>query len=175
MKTNNPIYIFHHMPKCGGTAVKKALNSWFELVMDYLSLEQLRGHSPIDAPISLNALHDNQCICSHFETKRNNLFERYPDILQRPDDFKVFSFVRDPLDLRVSLYYYEIKVGRRNISKQSLSEYLRTNCNYMSQRFQCSKDNYKEIIDRYMFIGIQEYLQESLDIMAVLFGKKLSS
>lgn len=166
------VYIFHHMPKCGGTAVKTVLSSWFDLVMDYISIEQLRGDVPIDSPIPLNQLNDDHCICSHFETSKNNLFYRYPELLKKPNDFKVFSLVREPLELRISLYYYEIKEGRRCASDQSLSEYLKLGCNYISKRLKCSTENYKNIIDRYTFIGIQEYLQDSIDIMSVLFEKK---
>ena len=31
----DPIYVFHHVPKCGGTSMVKALSTWFHPVFDY--------------------------------------------------------------------------------------------------------------------------------------------
>ncbi|RLD58552.1 MAG: hypothetical protein DRJ01_12415 [Bacteroidetes bacterium] len=35
MVLNKPIYIFHHIPKCGGTSVRKALAKRFIILSDY--------------------------------------------------------------------------------------------------------------------------------------------
>lgn len=31
----SPIYIFHHIPKCGGSSIRMILNEWFVVKSDY--------------------------------------------------------------------------------------------------------------------------------------------
>lgn len=159
------------MPKCGGSAMKKVLAKWFALTMDYISLDELWGRIPIRPPIQLSTLNENSCLCSHFEIEANNLFNRYPEITVMPHRYWIFSLVRDPFDLRMSLYYYEIKAGRRDAKNQSLVDYLKTGENYIAKRFACSDNNYKSVLGRYSFIGLQEHLQETVDYLAFLFNK----
>ena len=56
MPDDDSVHIFHHMPKCGGTAMRKALGGWFELVMDYISVDELKGRTPIHPPVPLESL-----------------------------------------------------------------------------------------------------------------------
>ena len=41
----------------------------------------------------------------------------------------------------------------------------------MSERFPATHENYKDVIDRYYFVGILEHAQRSLDILAHMLGK----
>ena len=166
-----PIRVFHHTPKCGGTSVLKILGNWFDLYKDYITVDQLREIEPLNPPFLLSAFNSGSCVCGHFETQRNGLFTRYPEIRKNPELFQVFSLVRDPLELRASLYYYEIGAGRRNQTNSTFSDFLREGSNFMAAQFACSLENYKEIMDCYDFIGVQEQLQESVDILAALFKK----
>jgi len=166
-----PIRIFDHTPKCGGTSVLKVLGNWFDLYKDYITVDQLRGNEPLNPPFFLSAFNSNSCVCGHFETPRNSLFTRYPEIRKNPELFQVFSLVREPLELRASLYYYEIMTGRRNQVNSTFSDFLREGSNFLADQFACSLENYKEVMDCYVFIGVQEQLQESVDILAALFKK----
>lgn len=164
------VYIFHHMPKCGGTAMRKALEGWFTTIHDYITHEELRTRKIVRPPVPLADLKAKSCICSHFEIPENRLASRYPEVLRHPERFVVFSLVRDPFALRVSLYYHEVRGGFRDPGAQSLAEYLRTGHNYMADRFGCSPDDYERVLGLYDFIGVQECLQESLDRLARLCG-----
>lgn len=169
-----PRYIFHHIPKCGGSSVKQGLKKWFKVVGDYISVDQLLGNEAVARPKDLSSLNSSYCLCGHFESKYNYLFLRYPEILNNPEHYRLFTFLRDPLELRISLYYYEIKAGRRKKDTESLEEYLLRSDNYLAKRFPCDKDNYQQVLDRYTFIGFQEELQQSIDQLSVLFGKPKS-
>jgi hypothetical protein len=171
MPDSKSIQIFHHMPKCGGTAMRNALGRWFQLVMDYISVDELQGRVPMHPPVALTTLRCDQCLCGHFETPLNHVFTRYPDLMRPDSRFRLFSLVRDPLALRISLYYFEAKKGRRDPAKQSLSDNLKSGRNYLARRFACTEDDYIEVLDRYEFIGLQERLQDSLDHLGRMFDK----
>lgn len=164
--------IFHHMPKCGGTALRLVLSQWFKLIPDYITVNQLNGRSPVETPLNLNALEDNSCICGHFESRYNHLRVRYPDVLRnKARRYFLFSFVRDPLQLSLSLYYHALKVGQLS-SACSLVQYLDKQHNYMSQRIPCNAGNYRKALGRYDFIGLQEYMSLSVEKLANLLERE---
>ncbi len=158
------ILVFHHIPKCAGTSVNKALEKRFFLIKD----SYYRKHLFRTNNITLEKIHNCHLISGHFELTGYYLKDRYPAILQ-DDRYKLFTFVRHPLEVRASLYYYNKKRGQ---SLGSLVEYIFKEDNYIANRFPCNADNYKDILDRYFFIGINENMQESLDILMTLTGKK---
>lgn len=171
-KGSRKVPIFHHIPKCGGTALRSVLEKWFEIKKDYISLKQLRGEVPVNPPLDLYSLGFKQCLSSHFESKYNYLGVRYPEVFEDKDRFFVFTVVRDPLEIKKSLYYYEIKSGRRNANDQSLADFLLSSRNYLANRFPCDENNYRDVLDRYDFIGVQEYMDSTVGELARLLGKK---
>jgi hypothetical protein len=165
-----PVYVFHHIPKCAGTRTIFALRHWFLIVKDYWS-----SYHPEEIPyfighrVKLQSLHSYHCLCGHFELPNTHLDKRYPEVLLN-QNFKIFTFIRDPLEVKISLYYYEKKRGKHE--RISLEEYLLQGNNFMARVLDCKPDNYTEVLDRYFFIGITEYLQLSMDKLAVLLNKR---
>jgi hypothetical protein len=82
----------------------------------------------------------------------------------------LFTFIRDPLEVSLSLFRYE-KKNHRN-KTVSLEQHLSLRPNYLANIFPVSRDNYKDILDRYFFIGILEEGQAGLDLFAKLVGKE---
>lgn len=83
--------------------------------------------------------------------------------------YKVFTFVRDPLQVQLSLFRYE---AMRNQSKtNSIEEHLSIRPNYMANRFPATLDNYKDVVDRYFFVGILEQSEASVAALASIMGK----
>lgn len=58
----NPVYVFHHIPKCGGSSINEVLNSWFVTFKDY------RDGYTLNYPekIALNSLRSSHCLSGHF-------------------------------------------------------------------------------------------------------------
>lgn len=164
-----PRYIFHHLPKCGGTSVRHALENWFHPIKDYRPagndaavLKEYFRH-----PYDLDALRAEEVLCSHFEERGSHLHERYPAALASPR-FRIFTFVRDPLEVQLSLYFHEKRLGA---AQQPLEAHLLLRPNYLAARLPCTLADYREKLRRYFFIGRLDRGQESFDRLAARLGK----
>ena len=156
-------FVFHHLHKCGGTSLKKSLEEFFILKKDYA----VDGEPPTD----FNRLLSCDLLVGHFELKETELFKRYPQVLQ--EEVFLFSMVREPLELKVSLYYYWKKHHR--IQDETLKDFLLSKENYMSNLLYCNKDNWEINLRKYDFIGVLEMYEESLFILSELTDRKFKN
>ena len=168
-----PVYIFHHIPKSGGTSIVSVIDNWFTVVRDYRPSIELTDETIryLEKKIDLGKLNSTHCLSGHFEKEGNYLYERYPQVLENPEEYKVFTFLREPMDLAISLYYYQIKTNIRKKEDQPLEDFLLSISNYTANRLPCTKENYRNILDKYFFIGINESMQDSLDRLAEILHK----
>jgi len=165
-----PVYVFHHIMKCGGTSVKEILQNWFDTEYDYME-EAENKNQFLKYKLNLNNLISETCITGHFQYEGIFLEQRYPEILKNKNDFKIFTFVRDPLKICISLYYYnKNNLGIENMGLKDSMKYFTHN--FLASLFNCNEDNYKNILDRYFFIGIVEKMQDSFDKLADILNKK---
>jgi hypothetical protein len=162
-----PVYVFHHIPKCGGTSMEKVLARWFVFVPDY----RTGWSSDIPGKKDLRKLRSGHCLVGLYDSEGYYLHQRYPEMLTS-DRFRLITLVRDPLQVRLSLYHYEkkLKVGLYN-QMNKLEDHVFSGGNYLADRFPATLENYKEVIDRYFFVGILEQPQASLDVLAYMIGK----
>jgi hypothetical protein len=163
-------YVFHHIPKCGGVSVLNAMRQLFDpVVTDY------RPDATDAFPLyckekkDLSQIPSSGILVSHFEMDGAHLCQRYPELLHDPA-VKIFTFVRDPLQLRISLYFYNKKMNEDSSGK-TLEESLSAYHNYMARVFPCTAADFKSVLDRYFFIGLQDYLQSSMDVLTTLLKK----
>ena len=165
-----PAYIFHHIMKSGGSSVVLALYKWFKIIFDHT--EDPNGiyrdiNEYVNYKINLENVYSDSCIVAHFQFNGLLLSQRYPEAIIRNKEFRLFTFVRDPLELVISLYYYS-----KSSINTTLEKYLNEKKNYLANLFPCNDLNYKEVLDRYFFIGIVERMQESFDKLAELAGNE---
>lgn len=170
LKKSYPVYIFHHIPKCAGTSMIAVLRRWFFVITDYW-----RYHHHEELPyflrhrVNLQILRSCHCLCGHFALPETHIDKRYPGVFHNKN-YKIFTFIRDPLEVKISLYYFEKKRGQRE--GVSLEQHLLERENYIASILGCSLANYKEVLDRYFFIGITEQLELSMGKLAILLNKR---
>lgn len=163
--SKDTVYVFHHMPKCGGTSLIQILNKWFVVVRDYRK-DWSSSHPSI---ININKLRSAHCLVGHWELPGIYLEERYPEVFSN-ERYNVFTFLRDPLKHSLSLYRYEKENNRTDIT--NIEEHFKIRPNYMATILNANKNNYREVIDRYIFVGIVEEMEKSIQILSELTGKK---
>jgi hypothetical protein len=160
----DPVYVFHHIPKCGGTSINKILTDWFIIINDFRSGWSMN----YPKKININQLRSCHCLCGHFELDGYFLQQRYPDVLTH-NRYRPFTFVREPLQIQLSLFRYEKMHNKSNA--KSIAEHLSTRQNYLANIFQATPSNYKKVIDNYFFVGILEESETSLMILSHKLGK----
>ena len=101
---NDQIYIFHHLPKCAGTSVNHALANWFWVLKEHPHVNGTNG--TIRHRRNLAALRNCHCLSGHFDVDGKYLHQLHPEVLQS-SRFKLFTFVRNPLQTKISLFYHE--------------------------------------------------------------------
>lgn len=174
----HPAYVFHHIIKCGGTSVQRQLSKWFQIESDYRSYLFPNKYLLLDNvnlynkyKINTEIFTSDVCLVSHFDTEGTYIHQRYPEIIINKEKFRIFAFVRDPMSLYVSLYYYKYR-DKELLSKYKLKNFLNNFYHLLSNQFPCNESNYKDVLNRYFFIGIVEKMQESFDKFADMAGKK---
>ncbi len=164
-----PIYFFHHIPKCGGSSVRDALESWFHVNDDYYN-ENTKSILP---PVDLKPINSHNCISGHFGHNEFFIDQRYPNVfegLRARKRYRVFMFLRDPLEMRCSLYRHALKTGKSEHA--DLASAIMPFNNYYARIIHVNEENWKKKIDQYYFIGIaDDELQLSFDLLANMIGK----
>jgi SAM-dependent methyltransferase len=171
-----PAYFFHHLIKCGGSSLGVAMERWFEFREDLYDEGSL-------IPIFINnldlfkkykynieTLYSDVCIRGHFQHEGIFIHQRYPEIFGR-EDIRIFTFIREPLNVLISLYYFGRK-RQYDYMDLSLEKYLESTSNFLAKIIPCNESNFKEVIDRYFFVGIVERIQESFDKLAEKIGMR---
>ncbi len=177
---NKPL-ISIHIPKSGGQSFKKCLKKWFK---PNFYTHYPKGGKPSEIPIYPTALHGspvaNMCIHGHFNSERGvGVRAQYPDVNQ------YITLLRDPLEMRISLFFYrqrQFQKGRIFMNGKRVEEietdldrFLSAGKSHAFLHFpeKIMPGNFKNVIDKYFIhIGILENIQWSVDIMAEKLNKQ---
>lgn len=168
-----------HMPKCGGNSVGLLLGDLFG--------GRLLTHYPDEKTGELPRQHragPGTCIHGHFDNTRGmGAGDYYPEA----DQF--ITFLRDPFDLKVSLYFYLKRLWKSKTAwfngrpmarpAADVNTFLRSRIDAASDypTFRdflpgnISLDNYRDVLDRlFVYIGITEDAPMSAGVLARRLG-----
>ncbi len=168
-----------HVPKCAGTAFQDVLSIWFGSGLRKHYVDEKRNRPPVIH--DLEALAGKPvCIHGHFNYRRGHGAETYyPNI----DQF--ITIVREPFDLHLSNYFYAKRLhsqGRlrraggshQSLANMDLETYLTTRRRSFLPSFfspDVTPKNCNELLmERYLYVGLFEEIQTSIDQLADLLG-----
>lgn len=174
---NEPLFSVH-IPKTGGSSFKEVLVRWFgdKLFFHYFSE---RGN---EMP-SLHPMQPGICIHGHFNRKRGFGIKGY-----YPDAKQIIAFLRDPLEIVISRYFYvkemektgqSYREGKRFSLHDDISEYITAAINdenyhpnildYFPEAI--NSGNYRKLINKYfIYIGVTEDYQFCVNALADKLG-----
>jgi len=176
-----------HIPKCAGASLSEVLRAWFKNGFRLHYHNEKRNIPPPRYKLYTGFFrkkpHHGLCIHGHFNNNRGNgTREYYPEVDQ------MISVMRDPFDLHLSTYFYVRRQAKNKGSgayrsgqkhriienNWNLEDYLRETKRSYILNFLPSDlafDNYRQIIeDQFLYIGISENLQQSVNILSKIIG-----
>lgn len=170
-----------HIPKCGGTSVGESLGRWFGDRLYPHYADEAAGKLPQKWPTG-----PGTCVHGHFNNRRGfGVLDYYPDAEQ------FITFLRDPFELHVSLYFYlkqhcqEYSHAGRQYDIRTefpdLGAFLEAICadrehplslsmlRYIP--FELTASNYRErLLGRFIHVGVTDDLANSIAILARKLG-----
>ena len=176
-----------HIPKCAGVSYSEVLKTWFKGNFYRHYHNEKRNRPPrkhrLYRGFFSRELRPDMCIHGHFNNSRGNgVHDYYPEV----DQF--ITMLRHPFNLHVSTYFYVRREAQRNgvnsyragkrhpiiENDWNIIDYLGENTKSYMCRFlppDISLDNYRQVLDdSFVYIGITERLQQSVDILAGKLG-----
>ena len=165
-----------HIPRCGGTSLRRVLQGWFGERMHIHYFQQN------DAPPPRLQLGAGDCIHGHFNRQRGiGVPDYYPDATQ------CIAFLRDPLEAAISNYFFWKRKARpRQIALGRLvpggpGDYRDIEDFFRDRPLSVIPDFLPEPIGsgsidsllsrRFLYIGFLEEYPRSLAALAALLGK----
>jgi hypothetical protein len=160
-----------HIPKCAGQSIRQVLQKWFG--NDFYTHYYQTHNSPPEKVV----LRPGMCIHGHFNKERRlGVADYYPNA----DQF--ITFLRNPLDIHVSNYFFwKQKARRRQIELGIICEggehdyrsiedfFSKRPESHMLQYFpaEITRSNYVSMVDSlFVFVGIAEKMDLSVQRLA---------
>lgn len=177
--------IFSHIPKTGGTSLRKIFNQWFgENCLHHYrrGKNNLPIHHDLKAPPKPG---QPVIIFGHFNRDRNfGVDQYYPEVTQ------CITILREPWERVISSYFFKKARGEQNPKHESvaamdledfLSQWPLGHPNFGPPMTSflprtCNLANYKEMLDTYFVeIGVLECIEESMGRIADKLGQVFDS
>lgn len=185
MKTfkRNKLLVSLHVPKCGGTSLVQILKEWFNIGFHhhYIDVKHNRPPRMIGLKRYLRFIGYPTCVHGHFYNPEYwGLYDYYPECTQ------LITFLRDPVELHISGYFYrkmQIERGSFYWKGKRIEKLNYSSVDEWLEKVPMSKykenlpieiwDNPEKYIkERFIYVGIMEDYQKSLNELAIGLGMK---
>lgn len=166
-----PVYIYQHVPKCGGTSFRTACRSFFTEVHevppkkdDPEAWEAFRRNK-----VDFATLGPDTIITGHLIHDGVRPRERYAQEIAGAD-VKILTVLREPLSRMVSGYAYATQLGKN--LPVTLDQRLRKAKNPMSRYLGFDGTDAGTFLKSFFLVGLTEHLQATVDLLAKSIGKE---
>jgi hypothetical protein len=165
----NFVYLYQHVPKCGGRSFVHACLHWFpdvhETVGRFPSKERVAEFAR--TRLDFDQLPPASFVHGHFVRDGIRPHERYGDYIAA-GRCRLLTIVRDPLDRCVSAYFHRRRTGHE--WPEPLSDFLKRGRNRTANLLGVTAENWRERLDGYFLVGTTESLALSINLLAVRTG-----
>jgi len=168
--------VFIHVPKAAGSTCRKVFGRWFgaQLITHYINTNtgaQPLLYSPQDPKLQEPGV----CIFGHFNRERGcGLETSYPWVEQ------FVTILRDPFESAISNYFY---VKKESVNWKQKPPYVELGIEDYLKRVPVNMlghfpkivtwDNYRAVVDSFIYVGLTEDLRSSIKIMSSLLDKRV--
>jgi hypothetical protein len=158
--------IFIHVPKTGGNSLKQVFLRWFPgLLLHYYDERASR-------PPERRSLGPGDVVYGHFNRLRGfGVQDYYPQV----DQF--ITVLREPFEMAVSNYYFLKRTSRdwkRPPDVGVLEDIVSRPLNMLNHfPLTVTEANYREVVDSFLYVGVTEAMDRSLQDMARVLGREL--
>lgn len=167
--SEEPVFVFNHLPKCYGSSVRVLLARAFSVIEDHTEFLGIPD-VVIDAPCETARLRSDTVLCGHFCDGAYRLPTRYPEIWEAASRFRIFTFLREPLTMAVSNYHHVVEREADRAAAEpemfgSLEKFLTGIHNPLAYRLGCDESNWEETLARYFFVGTAEQFSDQYPVL----------
>jgi hypothetical protein len=170
-------YLFHHMPKCGGTSFNAFLRSIFRVTTDYVGApvaqEPERFETFKAKPLDLKVLNSRDCLSGHYNLHGIHLDERYPELESL--EHRKFSILRDPFEAADSGVRFGMKRGwlPSELAGDAYREKIYNRANYFARTLRITEvGQIDDLFNRYWFIAPLDRVDHAMRILKNQTGKE---
>lgn len=166
-RPTHEVYIYQHVPKCGGRSFIKACRKHLNKVADsppsYSTKEQRAEF--VKTKKDLSELPARTLVHGHLVHEGMWPSQRYADEL-KTGRYGLITVIRNPLERAISAYFHRRKKGKE--WHGTLQEWLGSRKNNICSFLGVEMQGDVPVNDPFLMIGLTERLQESLDVFANL-------
>lgn len=175
-----------HIPKCAGSSMQHVMRRWFGRRMHWHYFDERANQMPqrfrpgLVMQLAGSITGRGSCVYGHFNRTRGSGIEDY-----YPGAEQFFTIIRDPLSTTLSRYFSAKKLGGQRMRSgkpapiaeryASLDAFVADQIaqpyfvNYLPGPL--TAEDYDEILaTRFVYVGVAEDLQTSVDCLAVRLG-----
>lgn len=157
---SDEVLIFQHVPKCGGTAFREACARMFPVEHELFGDEQPPPVPSLAPGLGL------RMVTGHYIHDGLRPRERFGAALDAPH-VRLITVVRDPLSRAISAYNFRRQRNRK--SPPEIRRWLENRANPMARFLGCGED-VGAWLAKMDFVGVNEALQDSVDLLAAMLG-----